>query len=978
MSHPLTESNHQEAPRLQALYQYQILDTESEAAFDELTQLAAQICQTPIAIVVLIDRERQWFKSKVGLAISETPRNVSFCNHTILQAKPLIVQDALTDARFATNPYVTGDPKIRFYAGVALTTPSGYRIGTLCVVDYVPRQLDIAQIKALQALSHQVVSQLELRRNLKALQENERRLSTLMGNLPGYVYQVANDLNYTPEFISEGVFAVTGYHQAEYLVDRTITCGQEIHPDDSQPIWQQIQQAVKSRQPYECEYRIITKTGAEKWVWERGRGVYESNGELLRLEGFVTDISVRKAAKLRLHQKAQQEHLMRVVTEHIRQSLDLDEILTTTVSEVRQVLQADRVLIFRLESDGSGNVVQESVDAHWQPILGQNLFDPCFQSSYIDKYFQGRVHATHDIDDGSIQPCYAEFLKQFGVRANLVVPIIQSGCLWGLLIAHQCAHPRQWSEEEAQLLKQLADQVAIAIHQSSLYKQAQNELKERIQAEAKIRDQAMLLNVATDAIIVRDLDQHITFWNQGAERLYGWSSEEMLGKATALWCRDSAGLQEICQTVLARGEWQGELTQLTKDQKDVMVASRWTLVRHPNGQPKAFLIVNTDITQKTLLERQFLRAQRLETIGTLAGGVAHDLNNVLAPILMSVSLLEMQPDSSKRQKWLDVIDASARRGASLVKQVLTFARGIEGERSQLEIRHLTCEIKQVIEETFPKSINIFTHIPNHLSMVMGDVTQIHQILMNLCLNARDAMPNGGMLRITAENQVIDADNINLPLGAQPGSYVAITVADTGTGIAADAIDRIFDPFFTTKEMGKGTGLGLSTVMTIIKSHNGFMTVSSQIGNGTEFKVYLPALQDGETQEPVAPKVPYGAGEWILLADDEAAIREATKTMLEAHGYRVLTASNGIEAIALYSRHQDDIRLAVVNIMMPAMNGTTAIRTLQAINPYLKIVATSGLTTNDTLIEMGIKVDHFLLKPFIAQELIISLHQVLNS
>lgn len=490
MSLQRSEHSAYEFSSLEGLTRYHILDISRETAYDDLAQLAAQICETPIALIVLLDHDWQWFESRVGLTVSEMPCAIVFCKNTILQNEPLIVQDASMDKRFANNPLVTGDPKIRFYAGVPLITPDHRRIGVLCVIDQVPRQLGSEQIGALQVLSRQVISQLELRHNLVALQESDRRLAILVDHLPGYVYRSGPAPDYKVEFISKGVFEVTGYHQVEYLVDDSVSCEQNIHPDDRAPVWKQVQQALQRHQPYECEYRIITKMGTERWVWERGRGIYADSGVLLQSERFVTDISDRKASENYSRQAAQRENLIRVVTERIRQSLNLNEILTTTVTEIRQVLQSDRVLIFQLESDGSGHIVQESVDANWQASLGRNLVDLCFHFSYVQKYFEGRVSAVTDIDDGSIHPCYAKFLKQFDVRANLVVPIIQTEKLWGLLIAHQCAQPRQWSEEEIHLLKQLADQVAIAIQQASLYQQVQATLRERIQVQNQLKHDA--------------------------------------------------------------------------------------------------------------------------------------------------------------------------------------------------------------------------------------------------------------------------------------------------------------------------------------------------------------------------------------------------------------------------------------------------------------------------------------------------------
>jgi signal transduction histidine kinase/ActR/RegA family two-component response regulator len=420
------------------------------------------------------------------------------------------------------------------------------------------------------------------------------------------------------------------------------------------------------------------------------------------------------------------------------------------------------------------------------------------------------------------------------------------------------------------------------------------------------------------------------------------------------------------------------LHQVTKDGKEIIVQSRWTRVRDQNEKPKSILVVNTDITQKKQLEAQFLRAQRMESIGTLAGGIAHDLNNVLTPILMTAQLLEAQIHDERVKRLLPILITNARRGANLVKQVLSFARGLEGKFTILQVKHLISEIKQIATETFPKSIEIYTDIPQYLWTVSGDATQLHQVLMNLSLNARDAMPNGGTLRISAENLLIDKNYAQMNLDAQVGSYIVITVTDTGTGIPPDILDRIFEPFFTTKEVGKGTGLGLATVIGIVKSHGGFVKVSSQVGKGTQFKVYLPATEAAEILPVEDSELPQGHGELILVVDDEAAIREITKTSLETYNYKTLTACDGIEAVALYAEYRDKISLVLTDMMMPSMDGATTIRTLRKIEPEVKIVAVSGLLSTDKLAQARSNgVNTFLAKPYTTKELLTTINGVLK-
>lgn len=505
---------------------------------------------------------------------------------------------------------------------------------------------------------------------------------------------------------------------------------------------------------------------------------------------------------------------------------------------------------------------------------------------------------------------------------------------------------------------------------------------ERKRAEQKIREQAALLDIATDAILVQNLQSQILFWNQGAQRMYGWKAEEVMGKnAHQLLCSDEncLRLKEVQTLVALEGNWYGELQQVTQDGKAIIVESRWTLVQNEHEQPTSILIVNTDITEKKQLEAQFLRAQRMESIGTLASGIAHDLNNVLAPILMSVQLLALKLHDEQARQWLKILEDNARRGAELVKQVVSFARGVKGDRTLVQVRHIISEIRQIAKETFPKSIEVHTDLAPDLWTVSADATQLHQVLMNLCVNARDALPDGGILGISAQNLFLNEQSARMNIDAKAGSYIVITISDTGTGIPPEILDRIFEPFFTTKEVGKGTGLGLSTVIGIVKSHGGFVNVLSKLGQGTKFEVYLPALK--ETPIPISEDadMPGGHGEVILVVDDEAAIRHITQTSLETYSYKVLTASDGIEALAVYAQHKEDINVVLIDMMMPVMDGPTTIRTLRRMNPQGKIVAVTGLVSDDKLAQArDLGVQTFLYKPYTTKELLKTLDAVLRS
>ena len=500
--------------------------------------------------------------------------------------------------------------------------------------------------------------------------------------------------------------------------------------------------------------------------------------------------------------------------------------------------------------------------------------------------------------------------------------------------------------------------------------------------EERIRQQASLLDKAKDAILVCDLSYRISYWNKGAELLYGWQSRDVLGKdiCEVLCGGDDTQLLAAQKILAQRDEFKIEANQKTRDDKTVVVNTRWGLVRNELNQPDYFLIINTDITEQKKIEEQLLRAQRMESIGTLAGGIAHDLNNVLSPILMATDLLAMKATDDDSARWLSIVRENTKRGGDLVRQVLSFARGMEGKRSSVQIKHIVNELVNVLQETFPKSITVKFDIEPELSLISADPTQIQQVLMNMCVNARDAMPTGGTLTLTAKNIRLDENYALMSLDAKAGNYVVVTVTDTGTGMSPEVVKRIFDPFFTTKEIGMGTGLGLSTALSIVKSHSGFVYVYSEIGKGTQFSINLPALTNEENGGEKLNVLPYptGNGELILVVDDEENIREITRATLEKFGYRVLTAADGTDALAAYAEHRDRIALVLTDMMMPFMDGPATIRALRRLNPELKIIAASGLTINENSPdEQTLGVNASLTKPYTAEKLLTTLADVLQ-
>jgi two-component system, cell cycle sensor histidine kinase and response regulator CckA len=387
-----------------------------------------------------------------------------------------------------------------------------------------------------------------------------------------------------------------------------------------------------------------------------------------------------------------------------------------------------------------------------------------------------------------------------------------------------------------------------------------------------------------------------------------------------------------------------------------------------------------DITEQKELEQKFLRAQRMESLGTLAGGIAHDLNNALLPVLLGLEVLREKHTAADDQTILDLLQTSASRGAAMVKQVLTFARGADGEKLTLNPAHVLRDVAQIAERTMPGGIAVRSDVVKDLWSINGDPTQLHQVLLNFAVNARDAMPHGGKLTFRASNVAASEVHDLFSADVAAGDYVLLEVSDTGTGIPMEVREKIFDPFFTTKEIGKGTGLGLSTSLGIVKNHGGFVDFQTEIGKGTTFRVYLPAVQETQTQNPIQAKQSPASGhaEVVLVVDDEAGPREVARLVLGRHAYQVITAENGAEALNIFRRFRHKISAVILDSKMPLMTGPETARAIRELNKDVKIIGVTGQATDllfSEFMESGANV--VVPKPFTAQQILSALHTLLH-
>ena len=483
-----------------------------------------------------------------------------------------------------------------------------------------------------------------------------------------------------------------------------------------------------------------------------------------------------------------------------------------------------------------------------------------------------------------------------------------------------------------------------------------------------------LLSSAPDAVVVHDVESRVHYWNRAAEVLYGWRFEEIAGRPISDICYLDAGQREEAVEALERtGLWQGELRQIDRAGREHLVFSRQQMISGDDHRSSLIVCYNADITEHKKREKAEGRTRYIQSSRLLASGIAHELNNVFAPIMLSSAMLQRSIEEPKARGMLSMIETCANKGTELVSNLLDYERGRGGGGDLIRLTQLERGIKKAIESLCFDSVKVDVDIDEGLWGFRADMTELSQVFKYIIENACEAMPGGGALTVQAANRLFDADFEVLPPDAKEGAYVTIVFTDTGHGIEEELLDRVAEPFFTTKHPPQGNGFGLAKAQSVIKGHKGFMRIESQPGHGTSLSLFLPAdLTAEKTKIDAAPFAlsEEGNGKLVLVADDEFFIRETIKKVLEGRGYSVLTAQDGTEALAIYASRSKEINLVVSNLEMPFVSGPALFRALRKLNPEVKLLLSSGHKQHseiESLKAAGVR--HFLAKPYTADQLV---------
>jgi PAS domain S-box-containing protein len=982
-----------EDARLDALRRYRILGTPPEQAFDDLTRLAAHLCGTPMALVSLVDEHRQWLKSRLGVTLAESPRELSFCAHAILEPDLVVVPDTRADPRFADHPYVVDEPGIRFYAGMPLRTADGHALGTLCVFDSTPRELTPEQQHGLRVLGRQVMAQIELRRQAldlvdgearalgtiterrraeEALREKTVHLELALGiaRMGVWFGNLQTDEVYTVHpggpvsGLPAGVVPTTG---TAFMA--------LVHPDDRAAVGAAMAQATRAGQ-YESDFRIVLPGGETRWVSARGQCLKDAAGAPIFLTGVDLDITERKRAEERI------QHLNRVyaVLSDINQTIvrepDLDTIL---LAACRTAVEKAgyRMAWIGLVDPATGVLTRRAdagADASTTAIIDWLIrTDPpagcAFTRHALDT---GQPGLCDDIARDPASEGWREAALARGYRTMMSLALTHGDRVVGTFNIY-AGEPGFFGTEERRLLEELATDIsfAVGIHERETERlraeQQRQVAEDRFRQLAETIQQVFWMCDVTLTEISYVSPAYEAIWGRSCASLYAAPRTWM----DAIHPDDQERVEQAWFLRARRGDYDEVYRIVRPDGTVRWIRDRGFPIRNEAGEVHRMLGTAADITEQRQLEEQLRQAQKMESVGRLAGGVAHDFNNLLTVIngMADLVIAGLDEDDPIRHD-LQQIRLAGDRAAALTGRLLAISRRQILKPEVINLTTVVEDLETMVHRVIGEDVELVLALGRDVESVKADPGQIEQALLNLVVNARDAMPDGGTLTIETRNVTLDAAYAADHPGTRPGPHAMVSVGDTGVGMDDVTRERIFEPFFTTKALGKGTGLGLSMVYGIVKQSGGSIHVSSEPGRGATFRIYLPAVSERPVPRP-SPSTPAVARghETVLVVEDEPALRELTTRILTGAGYSVLVAGSGAEALAVLERHKGAVDLLFTDVVMPGMTGRELAVRLATVRPAMRVLYTSGYT-EDAILRYGVLDDasRFLTKPYTPAEL----------
>lgn len=891
-AHPSQE----EAARVAVLERYGILDTPPDAVLDSMTQTLANLCETPIALISLVDSQRLWFKSLVGVPERETLREFSFCNQAILTPGELLeVEDARLDERFEQSNLVTGELGIRFYAGKPLVTDDGFALGTLCVLDNKPRRLSAMQRDSLDQLANAVVGLFRER--------YESRITSIDHILEqavqdGVMITDATQADNPITYVNRAFEVTTGYAKAEVLGKNCrMLQGPETDPESTAIL----RKAIADHQPCSVTLKNYRKDGTTFWNDLSISPVKDSSGQNSIIVGVMRDVSDRFLARDRSIRLTR----TRMEREQARASRNrLAQIVEESTNEI-YVVDAETFQVLELNRTARRNLGYS--DAESLQLMPWDIVEEITQENIRDlitplKSGEMEAHlseSTHRRKDGSTYPvsCHLQYM------ASQTPPVLT------------------------------------AIVQ---------DISERVRQEENVRLRERAIEAVDVGVTIIDATQTsnpLVYVNQTLCKMSGYSADELLGQSASILQKGNhpPPQHDDIMQAQARGEpIQVLLKSTRKDGSRFMNDVSLSPVFSAAGTVTHYIGINRDVTARLREEERSQRSRKIEAIGQLAGGVAHDFNNLLSVITGNLEFLAMDITDQKHRNYIDKADSASQMGARLTRRLLSFARQGQLEPAVLNANKHVLTAIELLRSTIGEHITLSSNLSSDLWNILSDPSEIENTVVNLVINARDAMPRGGTITIETKNITFTERDVDEDAGLVPGDYIQLSVSDTGSGMSDEVKTRLFEPFFTTKE--SSTGLGLSSIHGFAQQSGGDVFAHSEIDQGTVINVYLPAHNGKPVSTAVAGPVavqPINKVSRILVVEDNDMVRELTVARLHTLGYDTVQASDGPLAIAaLKSDAAFDLILTDI-VMDGGMSGFDVAHWVQDNLPRCKILLTSG-------------------------------------